>query len=460
MTDTPNLALPLIAAAQAQKHVTHNEALAAIDVLLQCAVLDKDLATPPVAPAEGARYIIGPSPGGGWAGQHHRIAAWQDGAWRFYAPQTGFIAFVVDEGLLYFHADSGWTPLTAAVGAFQNLALLGLGTTADTANPFSAKLNKALWTAKSLAEGGTGDLRYTLNKDAAANVLSLLFQTGFAARAELGLVGNDDLVLRLSPDGTNSYAGLRASKDLHGRLSLKEAMRKTWAAWTPQTGAAGVNPIGLGTVQAGTLMAVTPSANVSFYAQTPRIKLVSAATAGASAGLSGAGLGWWRGNAPDQGGFYLLLRAGFEVFQPGARLFIGLHGAATSIGNVNPSTLLNLVGIGADAGETTLRLLSNDASGSATRVDLGAGFPVGAHELYELILSAEPNASTVQYRVERLNGGNVAVGTIGTDLPVSTAFLTPHVWANNGVGTGAVELGFIGMYLESAALNGSRGKIA
>jgi hypothetical protein len=240
--------------------------------------------------------------------------------------------------LLYFHAAAEWLPLSAAAGALQNLALLGLGTTADAANPFSAKLNKALWTAKSAAEGGTGDLRYTLNKDAVANVLSLLFQTGFAARAELGLIGGDDLVLRLSPDGTSFFAGLRANKDLHGRLSVKEAMRKTWAAWTPQPGTAGMNALGLGTVQAGTLTAVAPSANVSFYAQTPRIKLVSAAVARASASLSGAGLGWWRGNAPDQGGFYVMLRAGFEVFQPGARLFMGLHGAAVSIGNVNPST--------------------------------------------------------------------------------------------------------------------------
>jgi len=460
MTDTPNLGLPLIAAAQAQKHVTHNEALAVIDVLLQCAVLDKDLATPPAAPAEGVRYIVGPSPVAGWAGQERCIAAWQHGAWRFYAPQPGFVVFVADEGLLYFHAAAEWLPLSAAAGALQNLALLGLGTTADAANPFSAKLNKALWTAKSAAEGGTGDLRYTLNKDAVANVLSLLFQTGFAARAELGLIGGDDLVLRLSPDGTSFFAGLRANKDLHGRLSVKEAMRKTWAAWTPQPGTAGVNALGLGTVQAGTLTAVAPSANVSFYAQTPRIKLVSAAVAGASASLSGAGLGWWRGNAPDQGGVYLMLRAGFEVFQPGARLFMGLHGAAVSIGNVNPSTLLNLIGIGADSGETTLRLLSNDASGTATRVDLGAGFAVGAHELYELILSAEPNASTVQYRVERLNGGNVAIGTFGADLPVNTAFLTPHIWANTGAGTAAVELGLVGMYVENAALNGSRGKIA
>jgi hypothetical protein len=58
MTTTPHLALPLIAAAQAQKHVTHNEALFAVDALLHCAVKDKDLAAPPASPAEGDRYIV------------------------------------------------------------------------------------------------------------------------------------------------------------------------------------------------------------------------------------------------------------------------------------------------------------------------------------------------------------------------------------------------------------------
>jgi Protein of unknown function (DUF2793) len=38
MTNTPRLALPAIEAAQAQKHVTHNEALTLLDALTQLAV--------------------------------------------------------------------------------------------------------------------------------------------------------------------------------------------------------------------------------------------------------------------------------------------------------------------------------------------------------------------------------------------------------------------------------------
>jgi hypothetical protein len=85
-------------------------------------------------------------------------------------------------------------------------------------NPFSAKLNKALWTALGVSEGGTGDLRYTLNKECAANTLSLLFQSGYGGRAEFGLIGNDDVVLKISPDGSAWTEALRVKPD--GKVGL------------------------------------------------------------------------------------------------------------------------------------------------------------------------------------------------------------------------------------------------
>jgi hypothetical protein len=201
MTTTPHLSLPLIAAAQAQKHVTHNEALFAIDALLHCAVKDKDLAAPPAAPTEGDRYIVAASPTGGWAGKAGQVAARQDGAWRFYVPQAGWIAFVIDETQLYRFDGAAWTPGVLAITALQNLSLFGLGTTADAANQFSAKLNNALHAAKTVAEGGTGDVRVKLSKEAATRTASCLFQTGFSGRAELGLAGDDNFRVKTSANG-------------------------------------------------------------------------------------------------------------------------------------------------------------------------------------------------------------------------------------------------------------------
>lgn len=88
------------------------------------------------------------------------------------------------------------------------MALLGVGTTADASNPFSAKLNAALWTAKTAAEGGTGDLFYTMNKEAAGDDLGLTLQTGFVTKALLGLFGSDRFRLAVSADGSTFFDGL------------------------------------------------------------------------------------------------------------------------------------------------------------------------------------------------------------------------------------------------------------
>ncbi len=68
MTETARLRLPEIAAAQAQKHVTHNEALTALDTLVQLGVLDKDLTAPPGSPEEGDGYSVASAGTGDWTG--------------------------------------------------------------------------------------------------------------------------------------------------------------------------------------------------------------------------------------------------------------------------------------------------------------------------------------------------------------------------------------------------------
>ncbi|MGP6089735.1 DUF2793 domain-containing protein [Antarctobacter jejuensis] len=203
---TTHLMLPYIAAAQAQKHVTHNEALRILDGLVHLSVLDRDLAAPPGSPADGDRYIVASGATGDWAGWDLNVALWTDGAWLRLPPRTGWRAWVEDENLLLVFEGFGWVGTTPA--ELQNLALLGLGTTADGANPFSAKLNAALWTAKTVAEGGTGDLFYTMNKEAAGDDLGLTLQTSFVTKALVGLFGSDRFRLAVSADGSTFFDGL------------------------------------------------------------------------------------------------------------------------------------------------------------------------------------------------------------------------------------------------------------
>ena len=90
---TPRLSLPYIQPSQAQKHVTHNEALGQLDAIVQLVVEGFGLVTPPPAPVSGKVYALGALPTGVWAGQGGRLALSADGAWAFVTPQDGWRAW-------------------------------------------------------------------------------------------------------------------------------------------------------------------------------------------------------------------------------------------------------------------------------------------------------------------------------------------------------------------------------
>ena len=205
MEQTANLNLPYIMPSQAQKHVTHNEAIRLLDGLVHLAVRDRDLSAPPDTPEDGACYIVGGAASGAWNGWEGEIAYFVDGAWERLAPVTGWRAWVVDEMRLVVFDGTGWQPIDGVPesGAeIQNAALFGLGTSADAVNPFSAKLDKTLWTARYAAEGGTGSLLYTMNKEAPSGDVGLLLQSDFLTRAIMGLFGSDGWRLAVSADGS------------------------------------------------------------------------------------------------------------------------------------------------------------------------------------------------------------------------------------------------------------------
>jgi hypothetical protein len=212
MTTTPRLALPLLGAAQAQKHVTHNEALADLDALVHLAVLERNRTVPPTAPTEGDRYLLGTGASGAFATHDGQIAVFDAGAWRFFAPQPGWSAYVGAEDVVLFFDGAVWRDLTFYAGRVEQLARLGIGTAADAPNRLAVQSNAALFTALAVAGGGTGDFRVVLNKEAAANTLSQLYQRGFSGRAETGLVGDDDFRIKVSPDGAAWRDALRVDR--------------------------------------------------------------------------------------------------------------------------------------------------------------------------------------------------------------------------------------------------------
>ena len=146
---TPNLALPLLAAAQAQKHVTVNEALALLDGLVQLTVIDRDLASPPASPTEGERYIVSTGATGTWAGWDGDVVLFSGGAWLRLAPQEGWRVWIEDEGALVVRIGGTWLTLDAA------LSLLVRGPVVELARgPSGAAIG--LHVAEELLSGLTG----------------------------------------------------------------------------------------------------------------------------------------------------------------------------------------------------------------------------------------------------------------------------------------------------------------
>lgn len=109
MPMTPRFALPLLGVAQAQKEVTHNEALTLIDALVHAAVEAGPLNDPPAELVPGRCWLVGDVPTGDWVGQANAIAIRTVGGWRFVTPRAGTAVVRL--------ADGAWLRFDGAIWA-------------------------------------------------------------------------------------------------------------------------------------------------------------------------------------------------------------------------------------------------------------------------------------------------------------------------------------------------------
>ena len=212
MSDSVNLGLTYLEAAQAQKHVTVNAALSRLDGLIQLAVLSRALAVPPAAPVDGDRYLVAAAATGAWVGQTGKIALRLEGAWVFATPREGWSLWVNDEDVLLSFNGAAWiaggVPTT-----LQNMAMVGVNATADVTNKFVVSSSATLFN-----HIGNGH-QIKLNKNLAADTASLLWQTGFSGRAEIGTSGDDALHVKVSANGSG-FTEMLVADAVTGRLNL------------------------------------------------------------------------------------------------------------------------------------------------------------------------------------------------------------------------------------------------
>ncbi len=116
MSASPNLKLPYLDQNQNQKTVTHNAALRMLDALVQLQVQSSALAAPPASPGDGQCWIVASGGSGAWQGKDLNVAAWQDGAWMFYAPTIGMLAYNDATASPILWTGSAWAPFGGGSG--------------------------------------------------------------------------------------------------------------------------------------------------------------------------------------------------------------------------------------------------------------------------------------------------------------------------------------------------------
>lgn len=212
---TPNFAITELAASQAQKYVTVNEALRVVDTAMNLTVIRADNTAPPGSPSEGDKYIPLATATGAWAGQEDNIACYINAEWIFFTPAEGWRAYDQNTNELLIYSGSAWAAYapsfgngTAGAPAYSFPTDTDTGMYRNAANElgFSTGGSERLKLTNTQHTSSVGDFLFnnagsnsqiTVNKNATGDNSLVNFQTAFTHEASIGLQGNDDFTIKV-----------------------------------------------------------------------------------------------------------------------------------------------------------------------------------------------------------------------------------------------------------------------
>lgn len=160
MTDTPKIVLPYLATGQAQKEVTHNEALNRLDAMIHASVVNSTTTAPPGTPTDGQAWIVAATATGAWTGKEGQIAAWF-GGWQFFVPADGWTVWDAAMGRQITFNGTSWGDDKPAVQT-PTLGLSWIGYGGGYGSPRYFKTPDGRVTLEGMMQSGTDGTVFTL----------------------------------------------------------------------------------------------------------------------------------------------------------------------------------------------------------------------------------------------------------------------------------------------------------
>jgi hypothetical protein len=303
-------------------------------------------------------------------------------------------------------------------------------TSAAGASSDSSKVGGDDWNADHVidSDGVTMVTRTDVPSSPASGKLGL-FARSLAGRALPAVIGSDGLVAALQP-----HIG-------RGRS----------AYWIPSGNGTTLTAVGmLPPAQTGNSKNVSTT---NLFQSIRRVSFSTGASSNSSYTVKPSSAQFFFGASAGMGGFHYISRFGIanSAAITDGRAFVGMVAGTGALGAINPSSAVNIIGIGYDGGDTNWSIFSNDGTGTATKTDLGANFPCTTQsvDVYELVMYVPPNSTTVKWAVTRVNTGDFASGTFTSDIPASNTLMHPQYNVVAGASAQVITIDIMSLYIET-----------
>lgn len=336
------------------------------------------------------------------------------------------------------------------------------GTLADDTDITNAK-DRANHTGTQIAST-ISDLTTRINTDAPAETTSSI---GTLINGSTASTPNDTDLFALSDASTlKKLSGTNLKAYLKTYFDTIYSAGGLFPTYTPHETFRGVeyaNNSTTETTYGGITIATTGSTSARSVATTNfatrQIRkgfVASVVSGGRYTGTRGSALLWY-----VSGGFRYVCDVYISdtAYASGCRQFYGMAGQTTDLGysdTIQVDSLTNIIGFGSEAADTNINVFYNDASGTASKVDLGSSFPANrsAGAALTAMYSFEiynDYSSTVYYKATNNETGVSVEGSLTTNLPATNQglnFFASRCMGGGGglTNSGQFDLGKLGVY--------------